>query len=80
MIILYKTYFLSEPNIYEYKNVTYHTCDICFTGTVDNIGSFEPCTEVPELILLTPEEIDFDKIAFQSVKKLIKKYTETTFK
>jgi NAD+ diphosphatase len=68
------TYFGSHPNTYLYKGVTYHTCDICFTGEVASIESFKPSDEIPELVLLAPLEINIDNIAFPSLQKMVTKY------
>jgi NAD+ diphosphatase len=67
-------YFASQPNTYLYKDVTYHTCDICFTGEVANIESFEPSDEIPVLVFLAASEIEIDKIAFPSLQKMVTKY------
>jgi len=67
-------YFASQPNTYLYKDVTYHTCDICFTGKVANLDSFEPSDEIPALALLSPSEIEIDKIAFPSLQKMVTSY------
>jgi ADP-ribose pyrophosphatase YjhB (NUDIX family) len=68
------TYFGSHPNIYQYKNVTYHTCDICFIGEAASLESFKPSDEIPGLALLAPSEIEIDKIAFPSLQKMVTKY------
>jgi NADH pyrophosphatase NudC (nudix superfamily) len=64
----------SIPNTYKYKNVLYHTCDICYTGDLESIDSFRPSDEIPELVLLEPNEVDLDKIAFDSLRKMVKRY------
>lgn len=67
-------YFSSGHNTYEYKNVLYHTCDLCFTGEVDDISTYKKSDEVPDLVLVGPAEIDYDQIAFKSLQELVKKF------
>ena len=67
-------YFSSLPNKYKFKDVTYHTCDLCFTGEVEDISSYEASEEVPELILLQPSEINLNDIAFQSLQEMVRRF------
>lgn len=64
-------YFCSFPNIYEYKDVPYHTCDLFFYSSIDSIPIDFDRTEIEELLLLSPPEIPLDKIAFESTKKCL---------
>jgi ADP-ribose pyrophosphatase YjhB (NUDIX family) len=67
-------YFGSNPNQYLYKGVTYHVCDICFTGEVESIDSFKPSDEILELVLLPPSEININEIAFKSLQGMVAEY------
>ncbi len=58
----------SYPNIYKYKEVIYHTCDLFFYSKIDALPTDFDKTEIEELILINPLEIPDDKIAFKSVK------------
>ncbi|MDR1747593.1 MAG: NUDIX domain-containing protein [Spirochaetaceae bacterium] len=73
------------PNTYEYKGITYRTCDIYFTGTIqaasggplpfseqDMLSSFVPSAEeVSGFVLITPDEIEAAPIAFDSLRKAL---------
>ena len=62
-------YLGSYPNIYKYKDVLYHTCDLFFYCKIDAKPTEFNRTEIEELILISPLEIPDDKIAFESVKR-----------
>jgi len=62
-------YLGSYPNIYKYKDVLYHTCDLFFYCKIDALPTDFDRTEIEELILVNPSEIPDDKIAFESVKR-----------
>ena len=61
-------YLGSYPNIYEYEDVIYHTCDLFFYSKIDALPTDFDKTEIEELILINPLEIPDDRIAFESVK------------
>lgn len=72
-------YFSSLPNHYNFKNVEYHTCDLCFTGEVDDISTYKKSDEVPELVLLHPSKIKIEEIAFTSLQEIIKKFVSEAY-
>ncbi|MGD2095551.1 MAG: NUDIX domain-containing protein [Phycisphaerales bacterium] len=61
-------YFGSFPNIYEYKGILYHTCDLFFYSRIQAPPTDVDRTEIEELIFINPIEIPFEKIAFESTK------------
>lgn len=65
----------SFPNIYEYKDVLYHTCDLFFYSKIDALPIDFDRTEIEELILVAPSEIPLDKIAFESTKTFLKLFS-----
>lgn len=67
-------YFGSMNNQYLYKDVLYHTCDLVFTGDVDSIESFHPNDEIQELVLVHPENVKVEEMAFISLQKMMLKY------
>lgn len=73
-------YFGSNPNVYEYKNVTYHTCDLCFTGEVEDISVFRKLDEITELVLLSPKDVILEQLAFRSLQIMIKRYINKQLK
>ncbi len=64
-------YLGSYPNIYEYKGVLYHTCDLFFYSKINALPADFNRAEIEELILINPAEIPNDKIAFTSIKKCL---------
>jgi NAD+ diphosphatase len=65
-------YLVSFPNIYKYKDVLYHTCDLFFYCKIDALPIDFDRTEIEELILESPLEVPVDEIAFESVKMGLK--------
>jgi ADP-ribose pyrophosphatase YjhB (NUDIX family) len=64
-------YLGSFPNVYKYKGVLYHTCDLFFYCTIDTFPKDFDAEEIMELILTNPLEVPEDEIAFESVKKCL---------
>lgn len=62
------TYLGSHPNTYDYKGVTYKTCDLFFSSRIETIPTAFDKREIKELILIHPSEISEDQIAFESTK------------
>ncbi|MFH1719444.1 MAG: NUDIX domain-containing protein [Planctomycetota bacterium] len=65
-------YLASCPNVYEYKRVPYCTCDLFFYSRLDAPpGSFDK-SEIEELVLLKPSDVQRDQIAFESTKACLR--------
>lgn len=66
------TFLASFPNQYEFGGVLYHTCDLYFRATLD--GRPEDLRadpdEVAALVWLEPAEVDPDRLAFPSLRRL----------
>lgn len=60
-------YLGSYPNVYKYKDVLYHTCDLFFCHKIDAIPTFFNKKEIKELVVINPLEIPYDEVAFESV-------------
>ena len=69
--------FASFPNVYLYKGVAYNTCDLyfrlCAPGLRETDLTLER-SEVSAARFLTPEEIDFEEIAFDSTRRAVRAY------
>ncbi|MDC7235952.1 MAG: NUDIX domain-containing protein [Spirochaetales bacterium] len=65
-------YICSRPNIYPYKGVTYHTCDMFFTAESGDDVFTRQEDEIDEILLLSKEEIEINQFAFDSIKNLLK--------
>ena len=72
-------YLGSFPNIYQYEDVLYHTCDLFFYCKIDALPTDFNRAEIEELVLLNPLEIPDDKIAFKSVKMALDKFKSSHF-
>jgi NAD+ diphosphatase len=66
-------YLGSYPNIYEYEGILYNTCDVILVTRVSNLPT-DFSEEVKEIKLLKPEEIDLNKIAFESTMRAVSDY------
>lgn len=64
-------YLGSYPNVYKYKDVLYHTCDLFYYCKIDICPKNFDAEEIMELILTNPSEVPEDEIAFESVKKCL---------
>ena len=72
-------YLGSYPNIYKYQDVLYHTCDLFFYSRIDVLPVEFSKTEVEELVLLNPSEINGVEIAFKSVKMGVGMFKSSKF-
>ncbi len=61
-------YLGSCPNIYNYKGVLYHTCDLFFYSKIEVLPTKFNKSEIGKLVLINPKEIPEDKFAFESIK------------
>jgi ADP-ribose pyrophosphatase YjhB (NUDIX family) len=61
-------YLGSYPNIYRYKGVLYHTCDLLFYSKIDTLPADFNRNEIEELVLIDLKKIPVDEFAFESTK------------
>jgi NADH pyrophosphatase NudC (nudix superfamily) len=61
-------YLGSYPNIYQYEDVLYHTCDLFFYCKIDSLPTDFDRKEIEDLILINPLKVPDGEIAFESVK------------
>jgi 8-oxo-dGTP diphosphatase len=68
------TYFGSFPNTYVYLDVTYFTTDMVFHAKVPE--GFEPRlnSEIQEMVLVRRESLDFQQLAFDVTKLVLREY------
>ena len=74
------SYFGSFPNIYKHKNVTYFTIDAFFVCTAKDIADMKANEELSEVLIVKPKYIEFEKVAFVSIRNALRKYCETSCK
>lgn len=68
------SYMGSWPNVYEYKGVTYQTCDLFFHSRIDAIPTDYDKGEVAELLLMDPAEVPLDEMAFASTRMVLRRF------
>jgi ADP-ribose pyrophosphatase YjhB (NUDIX family) len=71
--------FASFPNIYFFKGVAYNTCDLYFYLKAPEFEEKDLMleqAEITEAFFLGPDEIDFERLAFESTKRAIRTYFE----
>jgi ADP-ribose pyrophosphatase YjhB (NUDIX family) len=68
------TYLCSFPNIYPYRDVTYHTLDLIFLARLDEIPGIIPRDDVKDYIWIEPDAIDFNQVAFPSIRNALEFY------
>lgn len=67
-------YFSSEPNTYEYDGFLYYTLDMAFFCKLKDYSSLLPSDDISAYTFISPDKIDIDKIAFDSIKRIIQKF------
>ena len=64
----------SFPNEYIFKEISYFTCDMAFICPVNDLSNLKPADDVADVILMRPEDINFDTICFPSIVNILKFY------
>jgi ADP-ribose pyrophosphatase YjhB (NUDIX family) len=64
----------SYPNEYNFKGISYFTCDLAFTIKLVDIPTLKPADDVLDAIFVDPKNIDFETIAFPSIRSILKEY------
>lgn len=62
-------YLFSFPNTYPYRNIVYHTCDLFVRVSYDDFPAVKAQDDISEAIWLGRDEIELDKIAFDSIRR-----------
>jgi ADP-ribose pyrophosphatase YjhB (NUDIX family) len=73
-------FFASFPNIYLYKNITYHTCDFYFTISAPALELSDVRVDSEEIAgvrFIKPENIVLQDIAFDSAREALKTFLES---
>lgn len=67
-------YLGSYPNEYVYSGLTVHTLDLAFECTVAHYEKIMVADDVSDYVFVSKKEMDLEKIAFNSIQKIIKDY------
>jgi NAD+ diphosphatase len=65
-------YLGSSPNVYEYKNVRYNTCDLFFQCRIETYPEKFDEREIEKLVLIKPEALIIEELAFESTRNFLK--------
>jgi 8-oxo-dGTP pyrophosphatase MutT (NUDIX family) len=68
--------FTAFPNQYAYKGIIYYTTDLIYECSVKVISPVELSEESSEVLYVNPLKIDYEKIAFGSIKNAILEYVK----
>ncbi len=76
MVAAELTFLCSFPNTYAYRGVTYTTCDLIFTGTLEQAPASVAPGEVAGFELVSPAEVAMrlPEIAFPSLRNGMERY------
>jgi NAD+ diphosphatase len=69
-------WFGSLPNEYEYEGITYQTLDLFFECMETDLSALKPLEEIQEILLLRPDEVRAEEIAFPSVRTMMRRLIE----
>lgn len=69
-------FLFTQPNLYVYAGVLYHTIDFFFLCTVKDFSTLNVSDEVNHYKFLTLDELDLDEIGFQSIQNGLKQLQE----
>ena len=67
-------YLCSFPNIYHYRDVTYHTLDMIFLVQLDEKPEIIPRDDVKDYLWIEPAAVDFEQVAFPSIRNALEFY------
>ena len=73
------SFFASFPNTYPYKNIVYKTCDLCFSVFAPDLKAEDFNIDLSEnsaVRFVKFSDINFDDIAFDSLKRAVKSFLE----
>ncbi len=68
------TYLGSAVNRYEYQNIIYSTCDLIYSAEISKLPVNIQKSEIKDTVLLAIDDINYQDIAFPSMKKAIEFY------
>lgn len=78
--IIRMRYLFSIPNIYLYRNVTYHSTDCVFLCEVSDFENLKPADDIEKIVLINLNELNSELFGLSSIKTIVKKIIETNGK
>jgi ADP-ribose pyrophosphatase YjhB (NUDIX family) len=70
-------YLGSFPNQYAYRDVTYFTADVVFVCRVSQLPKQVANHEITEIVVVRPEALNLEQVAFDSLKAALQCYRQT---
>lgn len=67
-------YLGSSPNLYQYKEICYHTSDAFFVCTPVDMDSIQKSDEIADYVLVDPKKVEPEKLAFDSGRNILNLY------
>jgi ADP-ribose pyrophosphatase YjhB (NUDIX family) len=64
-------YLTSQPNIYEYREVTYRVCDVFYRARVHDFSPIEARDDVAGFAFVDPLTVDLGRFAFTSARSAV---------
>ncbi|GAB7025807.1 NUDIX hydrolase [Geotalea toluenoxydans] len=68
------SYFMSLPNSYLYRDITYSTLDLVLTVRLDEFPAMQAADDLIELLWVDRDEVDPEQIAFPSLREAVRSY------
>ncbi|WP_243370307.1 NUDIX domain-containing protein [Geotalea sp. SG265] len=68
------SYFMSLPNSYHYRDITYSTLDLVYTVSFDQPPPMRAADDLIDLLWILRGKIDLDSIAFPSLREAVRRY------
>jgi mutator protein MutT len=75
--IVSPTFLASFTNRYDYKGVTYYTCDLVFLCAAADLSALSALDEVTDTLFLAPAEVNLEEVGFESVRNIVGRLRET---
>ena len=70
-------YLFSFPNQYIYKGIKYDTLDMIFLARFDTVPEVEAGDDLIDSVWIAYDDIEFEKIAFRSLRQAVQRYLES---
>jgi ADP-ribose pyrophosphatase YjhB (NUDIX family) len=76
--IVSMSYLCSAPNVYEFAQVRYATVDLAYVCHVHDVQLAKAVDEVDALLVQCPSMIDVDRFGFESIRRIVARFIEST--
>jgi ADP-ribose pyrophosphatase YjhB (NUDIX family) len=70
-------YLCSLPNRYPWGGIEYRSLDLFFVARLESLTDLRPSSEIAAVELISPESINFQEMAFESIRRGLEFYLRT---